>query len=96
MICCVSKYMYTLNIIWVHVTGSDECFNVNSVASQGQATNRLDTNDIYPVYTTSINHASTVVKSLLREFLNHTGTPKQGSTIMVASAHISDSIYTCN
>ena len=36
----------TLNIIWVHVTGSDECFNVNSVVSQGQATNRLDTNDI--------------------------------------------------
>ena len=49
-----------------------------------------------PVYTTSINRANTVVKSLLREFLNHTGTPKQGSTIMVASAHISDSIYTCN
>ena len=52
--------------------------------------------DLYSVYTTSINHANTVVKSLLREFLNHTGTPKQGSTIMVASAHISDSIYTCN
>lgn len=46
MIYCVSKYMYTLNIIWVHVTGSDECFNINSVTSQGQATNRLDTNDI--------------------------------------------------
>ena len=35
-----------------------------------------------------------VVKSLLREILNHTGTPKQGSPIIVASAHGSDSVYT--
>ena len=35
-------------------------------------------------------------KIIAREFLNHTGTPKQGSTITVASAHISVSSYTCN
>ena len=49
---------------------------------------------LYPVYTTCINRTSTVVKSLLREILNHTGTPKQGSPIIVASAHGSDSVYT--
>ena len=69
-----------------------------AVLSQGSGAwlNAVPITTLYPVYTTSINHASTVVKSLLREFLNHTDTPKQGSTIMVASAHISDSIYTCN
>ena len=43
---------------------------------------------IGPVYI--INHASTVGKSLLGAVLNHAGTPKQ------ASAHGSDSVYTCN
>ena len=38
---------------------------------------------IYPVYTTQRNRASIVVKSLLGAVLNNTGTPKQGSTIMV-------------
>ena len=51
---------------------------------------------LYPVYTTCIDHVSTVVKSLLREFLNHTGTQKQGSPITIASTHGSDSVYTCN
>ena len=51
---------------------------------------------LYPIYTTCINHTSTVAKSLPREFLNHTSTPKQGSTIMIVSAHISVSSYTCN
>ena len=41
-----------------------------------------------------LNRASTVVKSLLREILNHAGTPKQGSPIRIASAHSSDSVYT--
>ena len=34
------------------------------------------------------------MKSLLREILNHAGTPKQGSPIIVASAHGSGSVYT--
>ena len=49
---------------------------------------------LHPYPTVSI--CSTVVKSLPREFLNHTGTPKQGSTITVVSAHISDNSYTYN
>ena len=69
-------------------TSSEECDNTPS-----EEGNDKSSKDISLLH---INRASTVVKSLTREFLNHIGTPKQGSTITVASAHVSHSIYTCN
>ena len=71
---------------------SGECGN--AILQYCYGFNRLHPWLIYPVYTACINHASMVVKSLLREILNHTGTPKQGSPIIVAPAHGSDSVYT--
>ena len=96
---CTCINMYTVymyqHVHSVHVSTCTQCTCVNMYTVYS-IIGKLGV--LYTVYTTCINRASTVVKSLLREFLNHTRTVTKTRycPIIVASGHGSDSVYTCN